>query len=105
MRWGGVYECIGTTLTLVVLNAMANAFWWPNSASVALSLLIGIHYYFGVWHPAMLAQPPQSAGAVVSIHAAIKKKPRLHSSGFFSRSPQFTTNKKPRTSLSSQALS
>jgi hypothetical protein len=48
-------------LILQVLNAMANAFWWPNTLSVALSLTIGAHYYFSVWHPAMLAQPPQSA--------------------------------------------
>ena len=45
-------------LVLMILNAMSNAFWWPNSSSVALSLLIGVHYYFSVWHPAMLAQPP-----------------------------------------------
>ena len=46
-------------LILVLLNTMANAFWWPNTASLVCSLLVGIHYYFGVWHPAMLAQPPQ----------------------------------------------
>eukprot|EP00740_Mantoniella_antarctica_P005871 CAMPEP_0181364456 /NCGR_PEP_ID=MMETSP1106-20121128/9412_1 /TAXON_ID=81844 /ORGANISM="Mantoniella antarctica, Strain SL-175" /LENGTH=615 /DNA_ID=CAMNT_0023479203 /DNA_START=51 /DNA_END=1898 /DNA_ORIENTATION=+ len=47
-------------LILMLLNAMANAFWLPNAASMALALAIGIHYYFGVWHPAMLAQPPKA---------------------------------------------
>ena len=30
-------------------------------ASTALALLLGMHYYFSVWHPAMLAQPPHGA--------------------------------------------
>ena len=53
-------------LILMVLNAMANAFWWPNAGSVVLATVVGIHYYFSVWHPAMLAQPPQSAWGLPS---------------------------------------